>query len=125
MMVRDAPPTWSAGVSGTQNWRQPDSCIAIARNSSHGKTAGTSCSISGLPQPCPMSATAGPWVPHAAGPRATSWTIGCHSAADGLAPGAASVAPLAVLLVDDSVYDGQNADAADGSHATTASATSL
>ena len=52
-------------------------------------------------------------VPHAAGPPATRRKIGCHSAVDGLVPGAASTPQLLLLLDDDSVYDGQNASAGD------------
>ncbi len=94
MMVREAPPTWSDGVVGTQNWVQLDSIIAIAFNSSQGKRAGTEWLASGLPQPWPMFATLGPALPHTEGPPATSWKMGCHWAVVGLVPGTASTPQL-------------------------------
>ena len=67
-------------------------------SSSHGKRAGdTSCGVSGLPQPWPMSATAGRPCPTPPGRRQTSRKIGCHSADVGLVPGAASTPQLCVF----------------------------
>ena len=65
--MRAAPPTSSAGTVGTQNWVQLDSVMAMALRSSQGNRAATVWSGVGWPQPAPMSLTAGPCVPHAAG----------------------------------------------------------
>lgn len=48
----------------------------------------------GLPQPCPRAPTAGPELPHAAGPPETRAKMSCHWARVGLVPGAASTPQL-------------------------------
>src|SRR4051794_26714516 len=98
MMVREAPPTWSEGVVGTQNCRHEDSCIAMALSTSHGKRAATLVAGIGLPQPSCSAATLGPLLPHEVGPPATVAKMLCHAETVGLVPLAASTPQLSVLL---------------------------
>ena len=98
MMVREAPPTCEAGVVGTQNCFQLDSCIAMALSSSQGNFGDTCIDGTGLPQPSPMvPALLGPCAPHEAGPPETSAKIACHCATVGFVPFAALTAQFAFM----------------------------